>query len=153
MLQKYGAIIYMNRDGQKGFTLIEILIAITIFAIGILAVGSMQVAAIKGNSIANDLTEATTLAQDRMEKLIGISYSDDDLLDTNGNNDGGLDDDTNATADHNDDNPVDDKYNIFWNVATNYPIDNTKKIRVIVTWIYKGEQKSMSLTSMKADII
>jgi type IV pilus assembly protein PilV len=149
MLQKYGAIIDMNRDSQRGFTLIEILIAITIFAIGILAVGSMQVAAIKGNSIANDLTEATTLAQDRMEKLIGLPYTDADLLDTNGNQDNGLDD-TDATADHNDAN---DRYNIFWNVATNYPIDNTKKIRVIVTWIYKGTLKEVKITSMKADVI
>jgi type IV pilus assembly protein PilV len=153
MLQKYGTIIDMNRDNQRGFTLIEILIAITVFAIGLLAVGRMQVTAIKGNYFANDLTEATTLAQDRMEKLIGLSYIDDDLLDTNGNQDNGLDD-TNATADHNDpNNPVDGRYNIFWNIATDHPIDNTKEIRVIVTWTDKKLPKKVSITSMKADII
>jgi type IV pilus assembly protein PilV len=140
----------MKKSNEKGFSLIEILIAITVFAIGILAIGKMQIAAIKGNSFANDLTKATTLAQDRMEKLIGLSYIDPLNNDTNGNGDTGLDADANATVDHND---VDGMYNIFWNIAENCPIDNTKKIRVIVTWKDKGEQKKVKITSMKADVI
>ncbi len=148
----------MNRDNQRGFSLIEILIAITVFAIGILAVGKMQIAAIKGNSFANDLTKATTLAQDRMEELIGLSYTDPLNNDTNpppnGNGTAGLDDNTTATADHNDsNNPVDGRYNIFWNIATDHPINNTKEIRVIVRWTDRGTQKRVSITSMKADII
>ena len=143
----------MNRDNQRGFSLIEILIAITVFAIGILAVGKMQIAAIKGNSFANDLTEATTLAQDRMEKLIGLFYTDPLNNDTNGNGKAGLDN-TNAAADYNDpNNPVDGRYNIFWNIARNCPISNTKEIRVIISWTDKGAQKRVSITSMKADII
>ena len=145
----------MKKSNQKGFSLIEILIAITVFAIGILAVGKMQIAAIKGNSFANDLTKATTLAQDRMEKLIGLSYIDplnDDTDPPNGT--AGLDADANATADHNDsNNPVDGRYNIFWNIATDHPINNTKEIRVIVRWTDRGTQKRVSITSMKADII
>ena len=143
----------MKKSNQKGFSLIEILIAITVFAIGILAVGKMQIAAIKGNSFANDLTKATTLAQDRMEELIGFPYDDTDLDDTDTDDKAGLDD-TNATADHNDsNNPVDGRYNIFWNIATDHPINNTKEIRVIVRWTDRGTQKRVSITSMKADII
>jgi type IV pilus assembly protein PilV len=143
----------MKKSNQKGFSLIEILIAITVFAIGILAVAGMQIAAIKGNSFANDLTKATTLAQDRMEELIGLSYADPLLDDTNGNSHAGIDD-ANATADHNDsNNPVDGRYNISWNIAPDHPINNTKEIRVIMTWTDKGAQKRVSITSMKADII
>ena len=150
----------MKISDEKGFSLIEILIAITVFAIGILAVGKMQIAAIKGNSFANDLTKATTLAQDRMEKLIGLPYeidptvNTDPLDDTNPpNGPAGLDD-TNATADHNDpNNPVDDRYNIFWNIATDHPINNTKEIRVIVRWTDRGAQKRISITSMKRNPI
>jgi type IV pilus assembly protein PilV len=143
----------MKKSNEKGFTLVEILIAITVFAIGILAVGRMQVTAIKGNYFANDLTKATTLAQDRMEKLIGLSYIDPLNNDTNANGKAGLDD-TSAAADHNDpNNPVDGRYNIFWNIASNCPINNTKNIRVIVSWTDKGAQKRVSITSMKADII
>ena len=127
----------MKKSNQKGFSLIEILIAITVFAIGILAVGGMQITAIKGNSFANDLTKATTLAQDRMEKLIGLSYDDDSLDDT---------------ADHNATDP-DGRYNISWNIATDHPIDNTKTIRVNIRWTDKGTPKEVKITSMKADII
>ena len=133
----------MNKDNQRGFSLIEILIAITIFAIGILAVGKMQITAIKGNYFANDLTEATTLAQDRMEKLIGLSYTDPLL---GGNNP--------TATDHNDaNNPVDGRYNISWNIDSNYPINNTKTIMVNVGWTDRGAPKEVSITSMKADII
>jgi type IV pilus modification protein PilV len=120
----------MKKSNQRGFSLIEILIAITVFAIGILAVGKMQITAIKGNSFANDLTEATTLAQDRMEKLIGLPYTDIE--------------DTNATN---------GRYNISWNITTDHPIDNTKTIRVNVGWTDRGAPKEVSITSMKADII
>ena len=141
----------MKKSNQKGFSLIEILIAITVFAIGILAVGNMQITAIKGNSFANDLTKATTLAQDRMEELIGLSYTDTLNNDTNANGKAGLDDANVITADHsNPNNPVDGRYNIFWNIATDYPINNTKEIRIIVRWTDRGAQKRVSITSMKA---
>ena len=138
---------------EKGFSLIEILIAITVFAIGILAVGKMQITSIKGNSFANELTSATILAQDKTEELISLPYDTDLLKDSDTDGKAGLDD-TNAAADHNDpNNPVNDRYNIFWNIATDYPINNTKKIRIIVSWTDKGTEKKVSITSMKADII
>jgi hypothetical protein len=87
-----------------------------------------------------------------MEKLICLSYDDTDSLDdTDTDDDTGLDDNTTATADHNDpNNPVYGKYNIFWNIATDYPINNTKTIRVIVRWTDRGTSKKVSITSIKA---
>jgi type IV pilus assembly protein PilV len=144
----------MKKSNEKGFTLIEILIAITVFAIGVLAVGRMQITAIKGNYFANDLTKATILAQDRMEKLISLLYTDILNNDINGNGKAGLDDANTTTADQNDpNNPIDGRYNIFWNIAADYPISNTKTIRVIVNWTDKGEKKKVSINSIKADII
>ena len=64
---------------NSGFTLIEILIAIAIFAIGILAVSAMQISSVKGNAIARGVTEKASLAADRMEKLLALPY-DDPLL-------------------------------------------------------------------------
>jgi len=54
---------------NQGFTLLEVLIAITIFAVGILAVATMQVSAIRGNRLGNELTQATFLAQMQIEAL------------------------------------------------------------------------------------
>ena len=61
-------------SNSKGFTLIEVLVAMAIFSIGILAIGSMQLAATKGSSSARLSTEAVTIAQARAEMLILLPY-------------------------------------------------------------------------------
>ena len=50
-----------------GFTLIEVLIAISIFAIGILAIAGMQIKSINLNSAARMQSEATNAAVDFAE--------------------------------------------------------------------------------------
>ena len=64
---------------DEGFTLIEVLIAISIFAIGMLAVATMQISAIKVNSNAGKITTRITWAQDKLEKLMALPYTDSQL--------------------------------------------------------------------------
>ena len=59
----------------EGYTLIEILIAIAILAVGLLAVATMQISAIRVNDTARRMTRRATLAQDRLEYLISLSYT------------------------------------------------------------------------------
>lgn len=61
---------------EEGFTLIELLVAIAILTVGLLAVGSMQIAGIGGNRNAYRTTEAVTVAQDRMERLLFRPFAD-----------------------------------------------------------------------------
>jgi prepilin-type N-terminal cleavage/methylation domain-containing protein len=70
-----------SRD-SRGFTLIEVLIAMAIFSIGILAVGSMQLSATRGSSSARLSTEAVILAQSQAETLILLPYNSSPALDT-----------------------------------------------------------------------
>lgn len=63
----------------KGFTLIEALIASVILAIGMLGIAGMQIASLKGNIFSSSLTQATFLAQDKLEYLKYLSYNDSDL--------------------------------------------------------------------------
>lgn len=154
---------------KQGFTLIEILIAITVFAIGILAVGKMQITAIQGNSRANYLTEAATIAQSKMEELISLDYNDsllddDDSDGTNqdadddgiddGGNDFGLNDNTVGNADGNEQYQAlgNLQYNIFWNIALDEPTTDTKIIKVIVTWTHGGLTRNVSLEAVKVRI-
>ena len=105
-----------DRTGSHGFTLIEVLIALAIFAIGILALTSLQAVYIGGNSSARMQTEATTLAAQWLERLKILPYAHDDL-DPTGNPHR-----QNVGA-----------YRIEWNVADNSPINQVKTIRITVT--------------------
>jgi prepilin-type N-terminal cleavage/methylation domain-containing protein len=68
---------HTKRKGREaGFTLLEIIVAISILTFGILAVASMQSAAIRGNQLGYRLTEGSTLAQDRLEFLLSKPYND-----------------------------------------------------------------------------
>ncbi len=61
---------------QGGFTLLELLIALTILAIGLLALAAMQGVAINSNSVANKQTVHSMLAQQAVEDIASYAYSD-----------------------------------------------------------------------------
>ena len=56
----------------KGFTLIELMIALTVFAIGLLSIAGMQVKALEVNSRASSLTVATALAEGILEEILAL---------------------------------------------------------------------------------
>lgn len=60
----------------QGFTLIEILIALTLMTIAIFAVIGMQTVAMTANSSANQMTVATSLGQQVLEDILSWSPSD-----------------------------------------------------------------------------
>lgn len=66
---------YIKKDRDTGFTLIEVLIAMIILSIGLLGMASLTIGIIKGNQFSNQLTTATTLAQDKLEDIRGLGYS------------------------------------------------------------------------------
>jgi prepilin-type N-terminal cleavage/methylation domain-containing protein len=109
------------KDNTRGFTLPEVLIAISIFAIGFLAVASMQISANHSNRRASDITEATAIASDNMERLMALPFDDGEL----------------SPGNHADNQG---RYNLQWGVAfSDAIIDGTistdaKTINLAVTW-------------------
>lgn len=61
---------------QHGFTMVEMLIAILLLTVGLLAVLTMQDVAINSNSISMRLTVATSFAQEALEDI--LSWKSDD---------------------------------------------------------------------------
>jgi type IV pilus assembly protein PilV len=59
-----------------GFTLIEILIALVIFSISMLAFAGLTVTATRSGSYGSRMTEAVTLAQDKLEELKANSWEE-----------------------------------------------------------------------------
>jgi len=59
---------------SRGFTLLELLFAMAIFAIGVLGVSAMADYVIKSNRQSRNLTTATTLAQNKIDDLRKVDY-------------------------------------------------------------------------------
>lgn len=108
---------------KEGFSLIELMIALTIFAIGILALAQLQSSAIVYNSEARRYTEATIIAQSKMDEFRTIPFIN-------------IDDETENI----------DSYTITTTVTVG-PIDDTKSIDVVVSWVHKGN-KTYSLQTI-----
>jgi prepilin-type N-terminal cleavage/methylation domain-containing protein len=68
---------------SKGFTLIEVLISLVILAISLLALAGLMTTTTKNNSVGGRLTEAATLAQDKLEELRAVSWDNIPLNQTN----------------------------------------------------------------------
>ena len=136
---------------EEGFTLVEIMIAICILSVGMLAVANMQTNSVYSNSLSGNTTAALSLAEDRMEDLLGMDWNDANLRDTtiinnNTNNMGRYLDtrlDSLRFTDHIQNNldetgtingQAGGNFTRIWNIADNTPIANTKTICVIVTW-------------------
>jgi prepilin-type N-terminal cleavage/methylation domain-containing protein len=154
---------YIFKNDQ-GFTLLEILIAMAIFSIGILSVAKMQMSATSGNASSRGWTEATTIGQQQLERLMSLDYDNPLLLDTNGDgtnqdadndgvDDGGNDFGLDETNTPDQSVTINTIYHVFWNIAVDEPITGSKKIRLIVRWKSSGfATKEIVFNSVKVSI-
>ena len=59
---------------SQGFSLLEVLVALIILSVSLLALAGLMVTTTKNNSFGNHMTEAATLAQDKLEQLRAVRW-------------------------------------------------------------------------------
>ena len=130
-----------NKNYQSGFTIIEVMIAVSIFAIGFLAISSLQFSASKNNRTASEVTQAVTIATDHMERMMVLPFNHEDL-------------DTDPIL-----NPhslTQGKYSIRWNVIdsdlNDDEVNDAKTVTMTVSW-QRLVPSSTSTRSITVDFI
>ena len=61
---------------DSGFTLIETVIAMLVLTIGLLGMAALSISVMQGNKSSNQISTATALAQDKLEKLRGLGSAE-----------------------------------------------------------------------------
>lgn len=106
-----------------------------IFAIGLLAVISMQLTALKGNSTSRYVTEAAIMAQEKVEEFYVLPYDHADL--TAGNH-----------------GPIASGHYFYrWTVVDNGVIANTKTVTLNVEYQHRGTTKQVQVVTVKSALI
>ncbi|MDP3939732.1 MAG: type II secretion system protein [Deltaproteobacteria bacterium] len=105
---------------QKGSSLVEIMVALVIFSIGLtMAMRSLPEGNAKTTRSRN-MSIAVNLAQEKIEDLMSLPYNDADL---------------NAGTHDDPDNPLDGHYERSWTVVADSPIEEMKSISVRVSFL------------------
>lgn len=113
-------------DRAAGFSLIEILFALTFLAVGIMAVAMMIPAGTRGVTQSRVLTSGLMAAQVKLEQLKGTTYS------------------SLAVGTFNDSTTY---YKRTWTVTDSIPMAGCKKIQVTVNWNDSHGTQSTQLVS------
>lgn len=142
---------HQEKRSQLGFTIIEVLIAMAVFSIGILGVAAMQAASVKGNASAQGVTNIAVYATDRLEKLMVLPYNNNQI--SNGEHSVAVGNLTFATdgIDNDFDGFIDEggetgPLTISWTVTDDEPILNTKTVTVTVQHASPNVRKTVNIT-------
>ncbi|MBF0224255.1 MAG: prepilin-type N-terminal cleavage/methylation domain-containing protein [Desulfobacterales bacterium] len=132
---------------EKGFTLIEIVISLSVFTIGILALLGMQIATINGTTRNLEMSEAMALGDEWIETFVALPYTDAMIGGPVGpaGTKGPFADPLNPLNP-----PFDGKYTVVWSVdAMNIggtADDDVRNIRLTISWPDRGIPQGRNIT-------
>jgi len=132
-----------QQPNENGFTLVEVMVAITVFAVGILAAASMQITSTQTNASARGITESTMAGSMQMERLMGRPWSHPDLVDRSRLDEVELADLPPAQINVG-------RSQISWTVRDNIPTQDTKTVVMTITTNDRGIVKTITLNKVMA---
>ena len=110
---------------QRGVTLLETMLALLIFSIGIMAVGAMQVSSLRLNTQARRSSLDSAVAADFLEQFLSLPYDDPLLVDS----DNGFEP---SAFDHGPFQIESTDSEIEWEVEDQSSVNGIKRIRVTI---------------------
>lgn len=117
---------------QLGIGLIEIIVAMLVFAVGIAAALRTLPSSNQAASKARNLTIATNLAQEQIERLMAAPFSDASL----------------SPGTHLDPrNPINNHFRRSWFVVDNLPVSGMKTVDVTVSFNSGNADSSVTLST------
>lgn len=126
----------MRMRSSKGFTLIELVVALLIFSIGVLGFMKMQGESIRGNAFSQQMSTALSLAQDKAEELVQLDYKNGSTRIGSGS----------ASASR---NGV--AYDLAWTVSSMGSATAPSAVDLTVIWHEKLFEHRISLNFVSAD--
>jgi prepilin-type N-terminal cleavage/methylation domain-containing protein len=124
-----------KRASNRGFTLVEMMIALVLFGVGMMALAQVLPRGLSVRDKARRMTVATSMAQEEVERLRNLPFNHADLA-------GGAHDDPN--------NPIDGAYGRQWVVQDNTPVTDMKHVTVTVTFPTDSDDNQAVVTTMIA---
>jgi prepilin-type N-terminal cleavage/methylation domain-containing protein len=116
---------------KNGMTLIEVLMAMTIFAVGFLAIGTMVIWTTRNNTTGNIVTQATMMARERIEFLKSLP----------------IDEMVNQCLPTLDPEIIDQIYQRKCSVDTSHSA-TANIVRVNVSWNRRGKKREVELATL-----
>ena len=127
-----------SHRAERGITLVEVLIAIVVMTTGILALGRLIPTALSGSQSDRMLTQSNAYAQQAMENLQTLVWSDPLIADGR------------HPAASNDSLGSNGQWQRHYDVVTMAaPLDNLKKITVTVDWNYQGPHSVTAISYLR----
>jgi Tfp pilus assembly protein PilV len=123
----------MRRRRQRGISLLEVLAAMSLFALVSAAMATLAITSIRGVSANRHSTVATMLAQWEMERVRALDY-------------------TTITSASSSQTVAGVPYNIATVVQANTPGANMSDVRVTVSWTGPEGSKSYSTETIYTDV-
>jgi prepilin-type N-terminal cleavage/methylation domain-containing protein len=128
---------------SKGLTLVEVMIALALFSVGILAVAAMQNVGMAAMTRAHSGSDRARQAAEQIEALLSMDYDDPALAD-------GDDGYHPENPDHGPQLLSGAKASIEWEVDDDFPFPGTKRISVTVRSQARGQGVPVVYDGVKA---
>jgi hypothetical protein len=129
----------MKGTDEGGYSLVELVVSILMFALGFIGVMKMQQQAIMGNGFTNQMSNALGIADTQAEFLRGVTLTEPDM--TLGNHDGGALAPQQGVT-----------YTLSWTVNTTSlgATTTARQVNIRVQWTEKGFPHQVSMNMFRS---